>query len=388
MRTALRHVPSVLLRARPVHLTFFVTRRCNARCPLCFYARERDDEGGAPELDLEEIRRVARSMGPLLWVLFSGGEPFLREDLPAIAGIFHDVNQADFLTVPTNGLAPEAIADTTEEILRRCPDSVVVVKLSLDGLAPDHDAVRRIPGGFQKVLSTHARLAALARRHPRLELGVNTLFCAANQHRLEPLVDFVAGLDQVRAHTLTMIRGEPGEGVPAGVDLAQYRRVAARLEERWRGRRHRFHGGGLKAAQDRVQRRLVEATLRDARRHVSCFAGRLAIVLSERGDVSACEPRRAELLGNVREAGYDLGAILGSRRAREVIADVARGGCTCAHECNLLVGALADPTSYPRLVREWLCAGLRAPSCTDALPPASPAGAASEASPEVRRRTA
>jgi MoaA/NifB/PqqE/SkfB family radical SAM enzyme len=355
-----------------VHLTFFVTRRCNARCPHCFYARERDAEGGPPELDLDEIRRVARSMRPLLWVLFSGGEPFLRPDLPAIAEVFHDENRAGFLTVPTNGLAPEAIAEATEEMLRRCPDSVVVVKLSLDGLGADHDAIRRIPGGFEKVLGTHERLAALARRHPRLELGVNTMFCPENQHRLDGLVDLVAGLDQVRAHTLTMIRGAPGEGVPAGVDLAQYGRVAARVEESWRGRFHRFAGSRLKAAQDRVQRRLVEATLRERRRLVPCFAGRLGVVLSERGELSACETRRQEPLGNVRDAGYDVAAILRSARARRVLDDVAAGGCHCAHECNLLVNVLFDPMSYPRLAREWVRLGPGTSRSTNrvAAPPA------------------
>ena len=146
MRAALRHVPSLLVKARPAHLTFFVTRRCNAACPFCFYAEERDRKGGAPELSLDEIRRVAWSMGRLLWVLFSGGEPFLREDLPAVAQAFHDANDAGFLTLPTNGLLPEVIEEATEEILRRCPRSVVVVKLSLDGVGADHDAIRRTPG--------------------------------------------------------------------------------------------------------------------------------------------------------------------------------------------------------------------------------------------------
>ncbi|HEX9188217.1 MAG TPA: radical SAM protein [Vicinamibacteria bacterium] len=353
MRAALRHVPSLFLKTSPLHLTFFVTRRCNARCPLCFYAAERDAEGGAPELSLDEIRRVARSMGKLLWVLFSGGEPFLRPDLPEIAGAFHDANGAGFLTVPTNGLMPELIADATEEILRRCPDGVVVVKLSLDGVGADHDAVRRVPGGFEKVLRTHERLAAVARRHPRLELGVNTLFCAENQWRLDGLLELVAGLDGVRSHTLTMVRGEPGAGVPAGVDLDQYRRVTARLEERWRGRFHRFAGSRLKAAQDRVQRQLVHATLLERRRLLPCYAGRLGIVLSERGEVAACEPRRREPLGNVRDVGYRVSEILRSARARGVLDDIAAEGCHCAHECNLLVNLLFNPAMYPRLAGEW-----------------------------------
>ena len=44
-------------------------------------------------------------MGPLLWVAFGGGEPFLRDDLPRIAAAFAR-HGARHLTIPTNGLAP------------------------------------------------------------------------------------------------------------------------------------------------------------------------------------------------------------------------------------------------------------------------------------------
>ncbi|HEX9049090.1 MAG TPA: radical SAM protein [Anaeromyxobacter sp.] len=353
MRAALRHVPSLLVKARPAHLTFFVTRRCNAACGFCFYAEERDRAGGAPELSLDEIRRVARSMGPLAWVLFSGGEPFLRADLAAVGQAFHDANGAAFLTVPTNGLLPDAIAATTAALLRRCPQSVVVVKVSLDGVGSHHDAIRGTPGGFEKALRTCDRLAALARAHPRLELGVNTVFSRENEARIDEVLDLVAGLDGVRSHTLTMARGDRGPGGFADVDLERYRRATARLEARWGRRSHRFAGAGLKAAQDRVQHRLVLETLRSGRRPVPCSAGRRSLVLSERGDVLACEGRRGEPLGNVRDAGYDVPAVLRSAQALRIRGEIEAGACTCAHECNLLVDVLLNPAMYPRLLREW-----------------------------------
>jgi MoaA/NifB/PqqE/SkfB family radical SAM enzyme len=353
MHAALRHLPALLLKTRPAQLTFFVTRRCNAACPFCFYAEARDRRGGAPELSLEEIRKVAASMGPLLWVLFSGGEPFLREDLAAIGQAFHDANGAAFITCPTNGLLPETIQETTEELLRRCPRSVVVVKLSLDGIGGDHDAIRGTPGGFDRALRTCERLARVARWQPRLEVGVNTVFSRENQGRMDRIVDFVAGLDGVRAHTLTMARGDDRPGAFADVDLEAYRRAAARVEERWRGRFHRFAGSALKAAQDRVQHRLVHETRGGGRRPLPCSAGRLAVVLSETGELWACEERRGDPLGNVRSAGYDVQAVLRFAAARRAREEIARGGCSCAHECNLLVDVLASPRTYPRLLGEW-----------------------------------
>jgi MoaA/NifB/PqqE/SkfB family radical SAM enzyme len=379
MLAALRHVPALLVSSRPAHLTFFVTRRCNARCPFCFYAEERDREDGAPELSLLEIRRVAASMGRLPWVLFSGGEPFLREDLAGIGQAFHDANGAAFLTCPTNGLLPDVVADTTAELLRRCRRSVVVVKLSLDGLGADHDALRRIPGGFDKVLRSYERLAALARRHRKLEIGVNTVLCRENQGRIDGVVDFVARLEGVRSHTITLARGDARPGGFADVDPDAYRRATALLEERWRGRFHGFAGGGLKAALDRVEHRLVHETLRDGRRRLACGAGRRTVVLSERGELWACEGRRREPLGNVRAAGYDVAAVLRSDPARRALEDVAAGGCACAHECNLLVDACLDPGTYPQLLREWARLRLGRPrreaAAADAIAPAAAGGA-------------
>jgi MoaA/NifB/PqqE/SkfB family radical SAM enzyme len=355
MHSPLRHARSLFLKSRPIHLTFFVTARCNARCPSCLYAHALDARDDAPELSCDEVRRVAGSLDRLLWVLFSGGEPFLREDLVELSGIFHDTNRVPFLTVPTNGLLPEVIAERTEAIVRRCPGSVVVVKLSLDGVGADHDALRRTPGGFDRLMRTYERLAPLADAHPTLELGVNTLFCPENQWRMEGIIDLVRGLDRVRSHTITMLRGARPAG-SADVDLERYAEVMTRLEERRgsNGRRlHRFAGATLKAAQDRVQRRLIHRTLSEGRRVVPCYAGRLNLVLTERGALHPCEERWDRSFGNVRDAGYDVAAMLRSPRAARLREELDREACFCSHECNFLTNILFNPAMHPSLLREW-----------------------------------
>ena len=76
-----------------------MTRRCNARCPYCFYLQsqslECDNSSDSPEneLTLEEIRKLAPSFGRLLWLAFSGGEIFLRKDLVEISQIFYECNK-------------------------------------------------------------------------------------------------------------------------------------------------------------------------------------------------------------------------------------------------------------------------------------------------------
>lgn len=363
MYAALRHIPAIVWKRRPIQLTFFVTRKCNARCPWCFYLQGRDPPGDGDVLSLDEIQEVSRSLGRLLWVALSGGEVFLRDDIVEIAATFHDRNRPRILLFPTNGLLPDAIADRTERILRRCPKSIVVVKLSLDGLNGDHDELRRAPGGFDKALQTYRSLGKLRARYANLELGINTVFLSENQDRMDEIIDFVADLDIRGTHTISMIRGNLVEDRYKSVDVTKYRRAVARLERDLKegvSNIHNFMGARVKAAQDILQRRLIHRTLQADRRVIPCYAGRLNVVLTETGEVHPCEVL-GRSLGNVRDHGYDLRCLLRSAPARAALGPIAAGDCHCTHECNFIMNILFNPALYPALVKDYLGAGRARP---------------------------
>jgi MoaA/NifB/PqqE/SkfB family radical SAM enzyme len=330
MYSPLRHVPSVFGKGRPIQLTFFVTRKCNARCPYCFYLKGEHEvaqkvQAAAEELSLGEIREIAASLDRLLWVAFSGGEPYLRRDLVEISRVFYDQNRPSFLLYPTNGSLPERIAATTERILRHCDKSVVVVKLSLDGLNGDHDALRGQPGAFDKVLETHRRLVGLAGRYPNLEFGINTVFCSENQDSMDEIIEFVGALPGDTTHTISLVRGDLAEARYKQVDLDKYSRAIDRLESGLKGGTadiHRFRGARFKAGQDILQRRLILRTLREGRRQIPCYAGALSLVLTESGEVYPCEIL-SERIGNVRDHGHDMKRLLRSAKGKAVLQSVS-----------------------------------------------------------------
>ena len=359
MYSALPHIPSIFRKRRPIQLTFFVTRKCNARCPWCFYLKGRASAAGGDLLSLTEIRKVSRSLGRLLWVAFSGGEIFLRHDLVAISATFHDQNRPRIMLFPTNGLLPEVITDRTERILRRCPKSVIVVKVSLDGLNSQHDELRQSPGAFDKALETYRSLARLRARYPNFELGINTVFLSENQDRMDEIIDFVADLDTGGTHTISMIRGDLVEERYKSVDAEKYRRAADRLARNMKdgvASIHSFAGARLKAAQDIVQRRLIHRTVLADRRLVPCYAGNLNLVLTESGEIHPCEVL-GNSLGNVRAHDYDVGRLLASGRAREILGPISAGACHCTHECNFIMNILFNPKLYPALFKEYLGLG-------------------------------
>ncbi|MHB8844802.1 MAG: radical SAM/SPASM domain-containing protein [Nitrospirota bacterium] len=350
----LRHIGSIVWKHEPIQLTFFLTKKCNARCPFCFYLSRRDALL-TPELTLDEIRRVSLSLGRLLWLAFSGGEIFLREDLVEIAKTFYGNNRPAIILLPTNGLLPDRIREQTEAILKKCPKSTVAVKISLDGPEDVHDALRRVPGAYRKALETVDTLRPLLERYPNFELGINTVFCSANEHCMDGIIDLVQGIEGVGTHTVSLVRGEVAEEGLKKVDLAAYERTIKKLEANLKKERsgYRFRGSKLKTAQDLLQRRLIHETARKNERLIPCYAGRLTLVLTETGECYPCESF-AHRMGNVREWEYDVKKLLAGADAQTALRAVRGSGCNCTHECYMMMNILFNPALYPALAKEYV----------------------------------
>jgi MoaA/NifB/PqqE/SkfB family radical SAM enzyme len=153
------------LRCEPRMLTHTVSFRCNARCVMCDSWRIR----GPAELTLEQIEGVYRGLPQLDCVRLTGGEPFLRADLPAIAGLAHRLLRPLVLHVTTNGFLTQRIREFCEQRPRELPLHLLV---SIDGLAETHDRVRGRERSFARALATLEELAP-RRRELGLELAVN-----------------------------------------------------------------------------------------------------------------------------------------------------------------------------------------------------------------------
>jgi len=97
----------------PISGTIEVTRRCNLRCVHCYNNLPLgDDEARESELTYEEHCRILDDISEAgcLWILYTGGEPFAREDFLNI--YTYARKKRLLLTVFTNGtLITPRIAD-------------------------------------------------------------------------------------------------------------------------------------------------------------------------------------------------------------------------------------------------------------------------------------
>lgn len=142
------HLPSHLLQfsadKKPV-VVWNVTRRCNLRCVHC-YAHAKD-HAEANELTTEQGKAFLDDLAAfgVPVVLFSGGEPLVRKDLPELAS--YAVGKGMRAVISTNGTLINApMARTLKEI------GLSYVGISIDGMQEVNDRFRAVPGAFRAAL--------------------------------------------------------------------------------------------------------------------------------------------------------------------------------------------------------------------------------------------
>ncbi|MBW2484384.1 MAG: radical SAM protein, partial [Deltaproteobacteria bacterium] len=211
---------------------------------------------------------------------------------------------------------------------------------------------------YRKTLATCEALGKLVDRYSNFELGINTVFCQANQDHIDGIIDLVQTLPQVKTHTVSLVRGEVSQDDLKEVDLEKYNKIIKRMEDDLKKRlasTYRFRGGKLKAAQDILQRRLIYEAARTDRRTDPCYAGKLNLVMTETGDLYPCEDFSENMkFGSIRKSGYDLQGVLHSDQAAKILDFIYDYGCHCTHECYFMTNILFNPRRYPGLLKEYL----------------------------------
>lgn len=157
--------------------TVIVTYRCNARCTMCnrYKAPSRPDE----ELSIETIRKL-----PLMYFTnITGGEPFIRTDLPDIVRELNKIS--DRIVISTNGFFTDRIVALCKEF----PN--IGIRISIEGLEQTNNEIRGLPDGFNRGYETLRKLRAMGMK----DVGFGMTVQDRNAPDLVPLYELSDKLD-------------------------------------------------------------------------------------------------------------------------------------------------------------------------------------------------
>ena len=332
----------------PINVTISTTFRCNSRCLTCnVYERPVD------ELTVEEWEKVFVALGRApMWFTFSGGEPFLRKDLPDIVEAAWRICRPKVINIPTNGTYPDRVVAGVERLTGVLRGTQLVINVSLDAVGERNDVIRGLRGDYEKATETLKRLKELDK--PNLTVGLHSVVSRHNVHDFPAISDALAGLspdqyivepaeERIELQTI-------GTGItPKSGDLD---RALGHVEGKLRSRTN----DGLPAltrAIRLVYYRLARETVRRKEQVIPCYAAIASVHIAANGDVWGC-CTRARPLGNLRDSGYDFRSIWRSAEAKEERRSIKAKECACPLANAAYTSILMDPRSLLSVAREAL----------------------------------
>jgi len=303
----------------------YVTEGCNLQCITCSYR-----EPTPNELSLKEITELAGRLKEygLRHIVFSGGEPLLRQDLPQICNIFGDLGIKQ--TLLTNGLLLEKRLPEVQKYL-----SEIIV--SIDG--PDektHNAIRGVKS-FEQIVKGVRRAIDSSDRQ---SVSVRTVLQKRNFSKLTEMVDFAKSLRVNRisflsADVLSSSFGRDTRGTVASDDCIvlteaetiEFRSLVDRMVSQ-----HRFEGGLISESPAKMYHivQYYEAIIGKAPfPRNSCNAPMISAVITSTGEILPCFFLPS--FGNVRHGPIE--NLINNSTIRSTRRDVRKYTLERCHTC-------------------------------------------------------
>jgi MoaA/NifB/PqqE/SkfB family radical SAM enzyme len=331
---------------RPFYLRFQITLKCNYGCRMCGIRRS---EGLSTELSHLQISEVVRRLARLgaRHVVITGGEPFLRQDLPDVIAAF--ASNGFSVRVQTNG-GPQV----TRELLAECARAGLRdLSVSIDTL---DETVQDSICGTRNVVENALRSLRLAKE--LLPEGITQANVVASHYNFEELPALVSFFWRLGAYTyITPVMIAHAADGPNG-------------DYRFRGSDGAFSLQDLDPdVRERVVNELISLRrrgmgltnstrfLQDWRRHMAnegaswrCQAGQLSLDIRPDGGICFCKEQ--EPIGNILDESFF--SFFRSREFRRQAAEAANACEGCFYgEYREPYYAVRDMAVFGEWLRDW-----------------------------------
>lgn len=315
------------------HLILFITNKCNLRCKTCFVRFNKEKE-----LSFDEIKRISKDINNLSWLDITGGEPFLRDDLPEICSLFN----TKILSIPTNGYDTEKILEITKKIKTKTK-AELLISVSIDGFEKTNDEIRS-KGSFKNALETFKKLKEIK----GVRVKINTVLCNKNFDELEEFMEFIYKM-KPDFHSIILLRGNPRDEYYTLPSLDKLKEKGKKIFKIWKKYRYGVNPIKRKFLRN-YHRYLWDVSLKileNKRQIIPCIAGVGHAVIYANGDISFCE--LLDPIGNLREKSFK--EIWNSDEAKILRKKIKNNFCYCTHNCALLDSIILAPKNYLKLLK-------------------------------------
>jgi MoaA/NifB/PqqE/SkfB family radical SAM enzyme len=295
-----------------------ITNRCNLRCAMC----QIPGSGVQEEMTTEKIKELILDAVKLCpaSLVFSGGEPLLRNDIYDLISFANRKKINTCLT--SNGILID------DSVAKRLADSGIgVVNISIEGPEKVHESMRGT-GNFNKAVEALNRLCLY-----KIETTIATVVCRKNYKSLPEVMDLA------RSHGVTTVKFQPFSDIflvqkqgKADFFLSQSERSAIEQsveEVIKRSLEYKISTNPVEYLRA-IPAYLCGCANNGAR--IGCAALWTSCPISARGDVYPCWVLSDRILGNVKDVR--LSSIWNSFKHNRMRESILAGDCPgCLMSC-------------------------------------------------------
>lgn len=278
-------------RGTPLIISFLVTNRCMLCCKHCFnHAQQaksyiqRDDS----ELTLDQYEKISLSMEPFMKGFFSGGEPFIREDLCEIINLFQKNNKLLWASSSTNGQLTDIVVKQTEKIVHANRYQHFSLAFSLDGYEEYHNEIRG-KQTYKRCIETWNICKRILGKYENFDMYICSTINSINQEIMPSFIRWCIEHLQPSMVSILKTRQEPRDGGYLTQVSTDCYEISKKVIEDETGKGNM---GDVNHPQTYINTTICDyvfKTMRDQKRSYECFAGQYGGFIDYNGSVGVCE---------------------------------------------------------------------------------------------------
>lgn len=332
----------------PYRFTYILTYRCQFKCRMCNIW----DKPIKEEISLAQIKKFFEKSNRFYWINLSGGEIFLRPDLPGIIdALFKNCRQLFLLDFPTNGFQTGLIVDTVKKILNTYRPPKLLVTVSLDGPRQVHERLRNVEGSWERAVGTFRQLRNLRSRRFEVFFGM-TLQPENRLSFKETLREVDREIGGVRARDFHVNLIQHSQHYYGNTEkIGQMVRDVLREElERISALRDDFPLSPVGLLERRYQR-LAGEYLEKGLCPLPCQALSASFFMDPTGNVYPCSVYDRPI-GNIKDFDYDIRILWDTKYRKQIREEIRQGSCPqCWTPCEAYQSILASLLPLKRRIK-------------------------------------